>query len=349
MSFKKLVEWSSQFCDLPWRQRRSLYHTLVSEIMLQQTTVPTVLGHFDRFLSIYPDISTLAKTDEETIQINWKGLGYYRRARNLLKAAKYIHNELNDVIPLDVAHLIQIPGVGDYTANAIMAMGANLPHICIDANLERVLSRYYTIDSEKGLPLKKELKRGFENGDYLKDIRKLGGRAVNEALMDLGREVCLSKTPRCSQCCLMKKCGARKANMISSFPVENKKKIAKKKESHILKLLRIIVREKKTILVYKKKKGKWLEGQMELPTFIIESEDHSLTQYPTLISPLDKLPSTTYKTIITKYKIQNYILEMSKKEWRCFLKNEELNSKDYFYSETGTDKNLSTATFKALK
>ncbi len=317
--------------------------------MLQQTTVPTVLGHFDRFTTIYPDIKSLSKTDEETIQVNWKGLGYYRRARNLLKAAKYIHEELDDQIPLDLEHLLEIPGIGDYTANAIMAIGADLPKICIDANLERVLSRFYLIDAEKGIPLKKELKRGFETGEYLKDLKKLGGRAVNEALMDLGRELCLPKIPRCNQCPLQKKCQAFSLDQISKYPVENEKKVAKKKESHSLELLRIVVRKENQIIVYKKEKGQWLVGQMEVPTFILSTSDQALTQYPTLTKKISKLPTKNFKTLITKYKIQNYVLELSESEWKKFLKDHKISAKSFFYNTFSKDQNLSTATFKALR
>ncbi|RPJ67810.1 MAG: A/G-specific adenine glycosylase, partial [Alphaproteobacteria bacterium] len=133
--FLKLIEWSNdQYSHLPWRSQRTLYRTLVSEIMLQQTTVGTVLNHFEKFLSEYPTIFDLAQTNEEQICISWKGLGYYRRARSLRSLAIQIVEQFKGEIPTDLASLLKLKGIGPYTANAIVAIGADLRGLAVDAN-----------------------------------------------------------------------------------------------------------------------------------------------------------------------------------------------------------------------
>ncbi|MBC7538816.1 MAG: A/G-specific adenine glycosylase, partial [Bacteriovorax sp.] len=161
--FSNLIEWShSQYSHLPWRSQRTLYRTLVSEIMLQQTTVGTVLNHFEKFLSEYPTIFDLAKSSEEQICISWKGLGYYRRARNLRNLAIQIVDQFNGEIPTDLDSLLNLKGIGPYTANAIIAIGADLRGLAVDANLERVLSRFYGISLVKGPKLQQKLFSDFK-------------------------------------------------------------------------------------------------------------------------------------------------------------------------------------------
>ena len=173
--FEKLVDWSQKnYAHLPWRKNRSLYGTLVSEIMLQQTTVSTVEKHFERFISKYPNISSLAKIDEEQMLIEWKGLGYYRRARNLLNAAKQIENEFMGNIPENFQQLKSIKGIGDYTANAILSIGANKKALPLDANLERVFSRLYGLKEKKGPKLLKLIQEKFSKGELATDIVEIG-------------------------------------------------------------------------------------------------------------------------------------------------------------------------------
>ena len=132
--FTQLVEWSlEEYSNLPWRQNRNLYTTLVSEIMLQQTTVSTVLPKYSEFLEKFPDLKSLARTDEDGLREAWKGLGYYRRAANLLKAA--VHLSKID-FPTEEQELEKINGIGPYTASAIRAIGHDLPALAVDGNLK---------------------------------------------------------------------------------------------------------------------------------------------------------------------------------------------------------------------
>ena len=256
---QELINWSKKnYSDLPWRRKRSLYNTLVSEIMLQQTTVGTVINHFDKFINKYPTIEALSKTSEEEICIAWKGLGYYRRARNLRKAAIGIVEDFQGKIPLDFEKLKTIPGIGEYTASALLAIGANKKALAIDANLERVLSRLYRISVEKGPKLQKELKTLFEQGKLFKGRSNLNWRNLNESLMDLGRVYCQANKVDCLACPLSKDCAVANENPLI-YPSKLKK--GKKRESIDLELLRVLVKKDNLFLAYKKSENEWLSGQ----------------------------------------------------------------------------------------
>lgn len=342
---KSLTSWSQKhFYYLPWRKKRTLFRTLVSEIMLQQTTVGTVLNHFERFMLEYPNVRAIASASEEQLTISWKGLGYYRRARNLKKACEAFVNHYDGNIPLDREKLLKIPGIGDYTAHAILAIGNNEPFLAVDANLERVLSRFYAIDTPKGPKLTKKIYELFSNNEISSEIFKVGGRAYNEALMDLGRNYCKIKNPDCALCPLNKMCKARTLKNVSSFPNVSE---LKKTKSYNLELLRVIVVQNDKILVYKKESNEWLSGQYEVPTYIISSDDESLSQYETSKLNLEVtklLP--TFKNLITKYKINNKVLLIDKTE----LKNLNLNIRNPIWVKAcQKTQNLSTASIKALK
>ena len=136
--FKELIHWSlSQYSYLPWRENRTMYRTLVSEIMLQQTTVGTVLNHFEKFIKQYPNIKSLAKSTEEEICVAWKGLGYYRRARNLRLLAIQIENNFKGIIPTKTETLMSLKGIGPYTCNALLAMGADQEALAVDCQFRK--------------------------------------------------------------------------------------------------------------------------------------------------------------------------------------------------------------------
>ena len=237
MSFKKLIKWSeTNFKELPWRKDRSLYRTWISEVMLQQTTVFTVKSRLDDFCKKFPDIASLAKASEEELLIQWKGLGYYQRAKNLKKAAIYLVENFEGDFPESIEDLMSVPGIGPYTASAIFAIGMNKKSLPVDANLERVLARIYGIDSEKGEKLKKVLREKFLKKEIL-NINTNNFRGLSEALMDLGREVCQSKRVFCELCQVRDICVAKGWDDPTKTPaVAPKNKIDK----HRLPLIRVI-------------------------------------------------------------------------------------------------------------
>lgn len=337
--FKDLVQWSKEnYADLPWREVRTLYSTLVSEIMLQQTTVSTVKNHFKNFIEKYPDLSSLARIDEQQMLKEWKGLGYYRRARNLLYAAQELMLKYKGEIPLDYDKLIEIRGVGAYTANAILAIGADQPALALDANLERVLSRLYALNSPKGIKLQREIQQKFLRHEIAKEIEQLGGRAFNEALMDLGRNFCTARKAFCDLCPLSSQC----LSFQSAQPLKYPRLPIKTQEviKSELDLLRVIVRKKGEVLAYQKSEREWLAGQYEVPTFSLHCSEEKMKQYPSLNAELFYfLPSFT--SAITRYKITNYVLEMSEDEFYTHFKGK-------FIFHSYQDGNLSTASLKAI-
>lgn len=311
MSFDKLLDWSqSEFSHLPWRVQRTLYRTLVSEIMLQQTTVSTVLNHFERFLKEFPTLKTIARASEEEMLIAWKGLGYYRRAKNLKKIAEYLTTHFAGEIPLDYEVLISIPGIGPYTASALIGIGANKKALAVDANLERVIARLYGFKEVKGPKLQQKIQMQFQDGIIFKGIKDY--RGLNEALMDLGRTNCQARRATCELCFLRKNCQAFAEKKVLSYPVEaGEKKVS---QDHELGLLRLVIKKKNQILAYQKSEGQWLSGQYEIPTFIVSTTDSKLKQYPKIDFDTSELHKV--KTSITKYKITNFVLEMSLTEFK---------------------------------
>lgn len=344
MSLKKLITWSqSDFSDLPWRKNRSLYGTLVSEIMLQQTTVGTVKNHYERFLQRFPDLKSLATATEEELLIAWKGLGYYRRARNLKKISEHLFKEYKGKFPSTAEELQEIPGIGPYTSHALIAIGKDERGLAVDANLERVIARYYGLKFEKGLKLQKKILEMFKANQVFKDF-DLSYRGLNEALMDLGRTYCQARKATCDLCPLKKECVAFKEGTPLAYPVEKVVAESKPKDEHELHLLRVIVRKKNKILVYKKTEKEWLAGQYEVPTMIISTTDKKLKQYPTLSSKVDVKKLQNYKTGITKYKILNSIYEVDEKTFKTLAFGESTE-----WRELDEKANLSTASYKAIK
>ena len=189
---------------LPWRNNVSLqkrqYYTLVSEFMLQQTQVATVIPYFNRFIKNIPNFKILAKVQNKKLLKLWEGLGYYSRARNLKKTAQVIIKNFNGKLPDNFEDLITLPGIGNYTASAILAIGFNKPYIPLDGNVERVLKRY--------LHLRKDSEIQKENLIKKKSIFGISTRSRDyaQALMELGALICKPNNPLCSQCPLSNKC-----------------------------------------------------------------------------------------------------------------------------------------------
>lgn len=223
---KNLLIWyDSNRRSLPWRaetgQVSNPYHVLLSEIMLQQTLVATVIPYFLRFIKIWPTIKDLAVADFNTISAQWAGLGYYRRAKNLHETAKIISLSYNGCIPSDINILLTFPGIGIYTASAITAIAFNANSNVVDGNIERVFSRLYKI--EKPLELSKDTIKNISvkhlpnnrNGDYA------------QALMDLGSSVCIAKTPRCNICPIISSCQVGGLDEAAQYPKRLAKKVKK--------------------------------------------------------------------------------------------------------------------------
>jgi A/G-specific adenine glycosylase len=337
----ELISWSEKnFSHLPWRRERTLYSTLISEIMLQQTTVGTVRNHFERFLGRFPNLKALAESTEEELVVAWKGLGYYRRARSLKRIAETLVKDYEGDFPEEEEVLMKIPGIGPYTAGALIAIGMNKRALAVDANLERVIARLFHLKGPKGIKLQKEIKVLFQEKKIFSDIKSY--RKLNEALMDLGRTFCQARKATCELCPLKESCLSFKHGNPLNFPMISERE--KKEISHDLHLLRIMVIQKRKLLVYKKSSSEWLSGQYEPPTFTISTTDKKFNQYPQLHN-MDFKSVCSFKTGITKYKIKNDVIVLKEKDFKklTFPKNLEWRLLD------SEESNFSTATLKALR
>lgn len=315
MDFQSLIAWSKrEYSHLPWRKNRSLYGTLVSEIMLQQTTVATVMNKFIPFLKKFPTIDSLARASEDEVCIEWKGLGYYRRARNLRKAAIAISTMGSPNFPHEFDELKKLPGIGDYTASALIAIGMNEPEIAVDANIERVLSRLFGLGEFKGAALQKEVRRLYFEDSLIHEA--ISPRDLNEALMDLGRVFCQARTADCLNCPMSENCIARISGEPKAFPRLLDE--GKAKENFEVKLIRVIHLDKNGNLAgVLRKDGEWLSGQIDLPTFVLESSEKGFDRYPKWVG---KVPSELMrlKSGITKYSFENIVVSSDLKDFEMY-------------------------------
>ncbi len=209
---------------LPWRAldagAANVYHVWLSEIMLQQTTVTAVIPYFLKFIALWPRVQDLAGADEQTVMDAWAGLGYYSRARNLHKCARVLCDMHGGILPNDEKQLLALPGIGRYTAGAIMAIGYNQPALVVDGNIERIFARYNKVTT--ALPeAKKEL--NAIASIYMNVAYNPEPSFFVQGLMDLGSSICQPKKVQCSICPLSKGCVAQKEDIALSLPVKIKK------------------------------------------------------------------------------------------------------------------------------
>lgn len=235
---------------LPWRETKNPYFIWLSEIILQQTQIKQGLPYYEAFVKQFPTVFDLAKAPEDQVLKLWQGLGYYSRARNLLASAKYIVNTLNGEFPKNYNHLLELKGVGDYTASAIASICYDEPTAVVDGNVYRILSRYFGVDtpinSTKGIKEFKVLAQTLlpknNVGDY------------NQAIMEFGAVQCKPVNPDCIICPLQNSCKALQTKKVTELPIKLKKTKVSKKYFNFLVFLS---KDGKTILEQRTGKGIW--------------------------------------------------------------------------------------------
>lgn len=255
MDFNVLIQWFlKNKRDLPWRKNRSFYRVWISEIMLQQTQVDTVIPYYEKFLESFPDLSSLAEANLDVVLKHWEGLGYYSRARNLHKAAQEIVKA--GKIPENYEDLIRYSGFGPYTTSAVLSLVYKKKHPVLDGNVKRVISRIYNID--ENIELRSTLKRLQK---ILEDeIVKFEADNFNESLMELGAMICKPKNPLCKDCPLKKECISFQNGTQLTLPVKaKKKKIPTKHEQSYIALYQ------NKILIEKRPLNGMLAGLWKLP------------------------------------------------------------------------------------
>lgn len=228
-----VIKWYQQNKrDLPWRKEKNPYHIWLSEIMLQQTRIEAVKQYYERFLEQIPNIQVLAEVEEQKLLKLWEGLGYYNRARNLKKSAQIIQEKYNGEMPKTYQELVQLPGIGEYTAGAISSIAYDEKVPAVDGNVLRVVSR--VIGSKRDV-LERTTKR--EMTQKLQEIMPKQAGDFNEGLMELGELICVPNgEPLCEKCPLKEICVAKNKNLTSYIPVRNQKVKRKKEEKTVFLL-----------------------------------------------------------------------------------------------------------------
>lgn len=253
--------------DLPWRRHRDPYYIWVSEIMLQQTRVDTVIPYFHRFIERFPTIQSLADAPEDDVLKCWEGLGYYSRARNLQAAARQVTEEYGGVMPSGKEEVSGLKGIGPYTSGAIRSIAFNIPAAAVDGNVMRVLSRYFLIEEDI-----MKVKTRTKMEDLVLTLVP-DGRASDftQALMELGALICTPKSPKCLVCPVMEHCTARFEGKEESLPIKTKAK-PPRPEYRLTAIVEGTGVHEGKILIRKRPSTGLLAGMWELPHVIVSTE-----------------------------------------------------------------------------
>ncbi|XOV79548.1 MAG: A/G-specific adenine glycosylase [Aestuariibacter sp.] len=234
---------------LPWQQQKTPYNVWISEIMLQQTQVATVIPYYERFMASFPDVLSLANAPQDEVLHHWTGLGYYARARNLHKAAQMIRDEHDGQFPTDYDSVLALPGIGRSTAGAVLSLSLNQPHAILDGNVKRVLTRVFAIE---GWPGNKKVEEQLWQV-AITNTPEAGVADYNQAMMDMGATVCTRAKPKCEQCPVERLCIAKAQQRQTDFPTKKPKKAIPVRNTTML----IFVQDNKVLLQQRPPSGIW--------------------------------------------------------------------------------------------
>ena len=281
--------------NLPWQHPKTPYHVWISEVMLQQTQVKTVIPYFLRFIARFPSLESLAQATEDDVLAYWSGLGYYRRGRNLPLAARLIQTKFNGIFPSDTQQLITLPGIGDSTAAAIASLAFNQPAAILDGNVKRILSRYFLID---GAPEKSTTKKILHS--YAQACMSTTRPAdYTQAVMDLGAIICTPKKADCPHCPLQNTCQAHAKKAVDQYPKKAQKKTIPIREKQFI----LLHTTKKTVIYLEKRSSEGLWGGLwSLPSLdmtenaaMYVSETHGLSSQTSITLPMIKHTFSHFK------------------------------------------------------
>lgn len=229
--------------DLPWRRTEDPYRIWLSEIMLQQTRVDTVIDYYHRFVARFPDAAALAKAEEEEVLALWAGLGYYSRARNLHQAARQIVQNHEGKFPHLYEDIIKLPGIGDYTTAAIMSIAFHQPYPAVDGNVKRVVSRLGEIGNVSGATALRQIKAFVE-----KMIPLDQANSFTQAMMELGALICLPRSQQCSHCPLSSDCQAFQKGHPEDYPHPSRSRLDLKEIQYVVAL---IIKDEKILMHFR--------------------------------------------------------------------------------------------------
>jgi A/G-specific adenine glycosylase len=289
VSLQQFDQWfQRQKRVLPWRDQPSVYRVWISEIMLQQTQVITVIPYFEKFMTRFPTVEHLAEAVEEDVLYFWAGLGYYSRARNLHKAAKQIVAQGR--FPKNREEWLEIPGVGNYTAGAILSIASDFPEAILDGNVERVLSRIRRVNRQKGDTEFKsrlwKLSKIFVETAHRHGIRP---SVLNQALMELGATLCTPKKPKCLICPISSLCKAAAWGEQESYPPKK----APRKWLRVEEELHCWISEAGKVLLRKRQAHEWRAGLWDL----VETQPQEVHQKQAFVGSVET------KYVVTRHKV----------------------------------------------
>ena len=288
----KILKWyDNNKRKLPWRKKTSTknreYYTLVSEFMLQQTQVKTVIPYFENFIKIFPNLKTLANANEQKVLKNWEGLGYYSRARNLKKTAIKLLENFRGHLPRDIDKLRSLPGIGEYTSRSILAIAHNKPYIPLDGNVERILKRVFLLKSKKEISKDNLVKKK----NFFQTSKRSSDYA--QAIMEIGALICKPMSPLCNHCPLTQNCKAFKRKDFSTITI-NKFTKTKYFEANVYK-------HKDKYLLIKNKKFNFLKNLVIFPMIEINKKRFQLSINKKIYV---KMSNMNMKIILNKYDIK---------------------------------------------
>jgi len=265
---EKLLAWYYQgHRQLPWRGTKDPYAIWLSEIMCQQTQVATVIAYYNRFLEKFPTIEALAKGTEEEVYKLWEGLGYYSRAKRLLLCSREVVNHYQGIFPNTYKEIIKLPGIGPYTAGAILSIAYNIKEPAIDGNVMRVYARLYEIEVDVGKGTSRKIFDPVVRKDLPEDVRHF-----NQAVMELGATICTPTKPKCAICPINTHCKGKEHHRQEDLPVKSAKPKKKRQEMTVLWL-----EHKGKVLLEKRPAEGLLANLWGLPiveaTCLVEVED----------------------------------------------------------------------------
>ncbi|QTC41894.1 A/G-specific adenine glycosylase [Bacillus sp. V3] len=290
---KDLISWfSREQRDLPWRKDRDPYKVWVSEIMLQQTRVDTVIPYFNRFLEKFPTLDALALAEEDEVLKAWEGLGYYSRVRNLQSAVKEVHEQYGGIVPDTPKEISSLKGVGPYTAGAILSIAYGKPEPAVDGNVMRVFSRILSIWLDIAKPSSRKV---FEEAVRAL-ISKENPSYFNQALMELGALICTPTSPSCLLCPVREHCRAFDEGVQEELPVKSKKKAARK----LNMAAAVIFTEDDRVVIHKRPGTGLLANLWEFPNFEVSTSRSGRKQLEERLEADYKVDASLKAGVITK-------------------------------------------------
>lgn len=251
--------------ELPWRSTDDPYSIWVSEVMLQQTRVDQAIPYYHRFLEAFPSVEALAEADLDEVLQQWEGLGYYSRARHLHRAARQVVREHDGRLPRTEDEIQELPGIGPYTASAVLSIAFNKPHAVVDGNVSRVLSRVFAIEDDVTKYATKRLLRSLAEQLLAEEQPE----TFNQAVMELGAMVCTPSSPRCEGCPLREVCAAYTAGTPTAYPVKSSRKAI----PHHNIAVGLVFDGNEQVLITKRPEDAMLGGLWEFPGGKQENEE----------------------------------------------------------------------------